>query len=90
MRVTPEKLHQIEVAEDYLRSLGFSQLRVRHHDTIARIELPLEDMQRVVANGTREKIETKFREIGFLFTTLDIAGFHSGSMNIILKDQNHG
>lgn len=83
--VTVEKLHQIEEAEAYLRSLGFRQLRVRHHDRLARIELPVEEMIRIIGNGTRDKIAAKFRDLGFLFTTIDLGGFKSGSMNILLK-----
>lgn len=83
--VTVEKLRQIEEAEKYLRSLGFRQLRVRHHDQLARIELPVEEMICIINNGLREPIIAKFRELGFLFTTLDIGGFKSGSMNIMLK-----
>lgn len=87
--VTAAKLKQIEAAEAYLKSLGFHQLRVRHHDQIARIELPLEDMQLIIGNSIRQKIVERFREIGFLFTTLDIAEFRSGSMNIMLKGEDH-
>ncbi len=86
--VTIEKLGQIEAAEKYLRSLGFKELRVRHHDQLARIELPLEEMNRIISNGLREPIIAKFRELGFLFTTLDIGGFKSGSMNIMLKGES--
>ncbi len=83
--VTPEKLKQIEAAEDYLKSLGFRQLRVRHHGQVARIELAVEDMMRLIVDGRREEVTRKFREIGFLFTTLDLTGFSSGSMNLMLK-----
>lgn len=83
--VTVEKLRQIEDAEAYLKSLGFRQLRVRHHDQLARIELPVEEMIRIIGNGTRDKIAAKFQELGFLFTTIDLGGFKSGSMNIMLK-----
>jgi uncharacterized protein len=83
--VTIEKLRQIEAAEAFLKSLGFRQLRVRHHDQLARIELPVEEMTRIIDNGLREQISSRFRDLGFLFTTLDIAGFKSGSMNIMLK-----
>lgn len=86
--VTPEKLRQIDQAESFLRSLGFTQLRVRHHDQIARIELPVADMSRVINNGIREQINRRFREIGFLFVTLDVAGFQSGSMNAMLKGRS--
>lgn len=83
--VTMEKLHRIEAAEAFLKSLGFRQLRVRHHDQLARIELPLDEMNRIINNGLREQIVVKFRELGFLFTTIDIGGFKSGGMNIMLK-----
>lgn len=86
--VTPEKLRQIDQAESFLRSLGFTQLRVRHHDQIARIELPVAEMSRVINNGIREQINRRFREIGFLFVTLDVAGFQSGSMNAMLKGRS--
>lgn len=88
-QVTKDKLKQIEEAEEFLRSLGFRQLRVRHHDTVARIELPREDMQRVLSNGTGDRIVERFREIGFFFTTIDLGGFKSGSMNVMLKGENH-
>ncbi len=83
--VTIEKLQQIEAAEAYLKSLGFRQLRVRHHDQLARIELPVDEMIRIINNGIRDQIAMKFRDLGFLFTTIDLAGFKSGSMNIMLK-----
>ncbi len=83
--VTVEKLQQIEAAEAYLKSLGFRQLRVRHHDQLARIELPVDEMIRIINNGIRDQITMKFRDLGFLFTTIDLAGFKSGSMNIMLK-----
>jgi len=88
-QVTRDKLRQIEQAEEFLRSLGFRQLRVRHHDIVARIELPREDMQKVLSNGTGDRIVERFREIGFFFTTIDLGGFKSGSMNVMLKGENH-
>jgi uncharacterized protein len=83
--VTIEKLRQIEQAELFLKSLGFRELRVRHHGDLARIELPPDDMRKVIENGLGKQIIDRFREIGFLFTTIDIAGLKSGSMNIMLK-----
>lgn len=83
--VTVEKLRQIEAAEAFLRNLGFREFRVRHHDQVARIELPVADMSRLINNGVREQIVAKFRELGFLFTALDIGGFQSGNLNTMLK-----
>jgi pyridinium-3,5-biscarboxylic acid mononucleotide sulfurtransferase len=88
-QVTRDKLKQIEQAEEFLRSLGFRQLRVRHHGAVARIELPQEDMQRVLSNGTGDRIVERFREIGFFFTAIDLGGFKSGSMNVMLKGENY-
>ena len=58
-------------------------------EQICRIELPLEDMRKVIANGLHEKISRHFRELGFLFTTIDLSGFKSGSMNAMLKGEEN-
>lgn len=84
-QVTPEKLKQVEDAESYLRSLGFRQLRVRHHGELARIELEQDDMRMLVEYGLGSRIEDQFRKIGFTYTALDITGFRSGKMNRTLK-----
>ncbi|MGH2543182.1 MAG: ATP-dependent sacrificial sulfur transferase LarE [Ardenticatenaceae bacterium] len=77
--ITRELLAQIEAAEDFLYELGLRQFRVRHHDEVARIEVPADDFPAILAQ--RETIVAHFRSIGYLFIALDIAGFHSGSMN---------
>ena len=74
-------LQQIWRGERFLRELGFRQLRVRHHGDIARLEVPLDDLPRVIAPETRAAIEAHFKTIGYLYVTLDLAGFRSGSMN---------
>ena len=79
--VTSEKLNQIARAERFLRSLGFSQLRVRHHDKIARIELLPTEMPRLLGNGLMESVISRLKEIGFTYITVDLQGFRSGSMN---------
>lgn len=88
-KVTVDKLRQVEEAEAFLKSLGFRQLRVRHHGDLARIELESADMQRVVANGLGARIEAKFRKIGFNYTAMDIAGFRSGKMNRTLEGEKN-
>lgn len=80
--ITIERLSQVERAEDILKSLGFDQLRVRHHDQIARIEIPTEEFQKVLAQSG--VIISKLREIGYHYVTLDLAGFRSGSMNEVI------
>ena len=84
-RITPEKLRQIDAAEEFVRSLGFRQFRVRHHDRLARLEIPLEDVPRLWEDGRREAIVRRFRELGYLFVTVDLAGFQSGSANLLLS-----
>lgn len=79
--ITKEKLAQVEEAESYLRGLGFRQVRVRHHDDIARIELAPAEMGRLWADGLAGRVAAKLKEIGFLFVTLDLQGYRSGSMN---------
>lgn len=77
--ITPELLRQIETAEDVLVALGFMQFRVRHHNEIARIELPAEDFARAIAH--HQTIVEGVRAAGYRFVTLDLAGFRSGSLN---------
>ncbi len=87
LEITEQRLGQIEQAEDYLRSLGFVEFRVRHHDTIARIEVAAEDIEKVTAEPMRSKIVEKLKTIGFKFVAIDLAGFRSGSLNVQLSEQ---
>jgi uncharacterized protein len=83
--VTIEALDQIEAAESFLRSLGLRQLRVRHHGQVARIELDEGGMAVLMRDGRRQAVVNRFKELGFAYVTLDLAGFRSGSMNEVLK-----
>jgi pyridinium-3,5-biscarboxylic acid mononucleotide sulfurtransferase len=83
-RITADKLRQVEAAEEFVRSLGFRQFRVRHHDRLARLEIPREDMTRLWQDDRHAAIVRRFRELGYLFVTLDLAGFQSGSANLLL------
>ncbi|HTK92490.1 MAG TPA: ATP-dependent sacrificial sulfur transferase LarE [Verrucomicrobiae bacterium] len=83
--ITAEKLRQVDRAEAFLRELGFGQFRVRHHDRLARIELPPEEMPRVWEDGRHAAIVRRFRELGYGFVTLDLQGFRSGSANEALQ-----
>lgn len=74
-KITPDLLRQIETAEYVLADLGFRQYRVRHHDTVARIELPAADLPRAIE--LRERIVQGIREVGYKHVTLDLAGFRS-------------
>jgi uncharacterized protein len=83
--ITPEKLRRIDDAEAFVRSLGFRQFRVRHHDRLARLELPPEEIERLFEDGRHEAVVKRFKELGYLYVTLDLQGFRSGSANEILK-----
>ncbi|MCH9036250.1 MAG: ATP-dependent sacrificial sulfur transferase LarE [Chloroflexi bacterium] len=84
-RVTPEVLLQIEKAESYLKGLGIRDLRVRHHDTIARIEVDSEGISLLAQDAVRRDLVRHFRSIGYTYVTLDLSGFRSGSMNEVLQ-----
>ncbi len=82
--VSVEALTRIARAEEFLRGLGIRQLRVRHHDTIARIEVEPKDFALLVEEGTRQRVTEFFRSIGYAYVTLDLSGFRSGSLNEVL------
>jgi uncharacterized protein len=82
-RITRDKLRRIEKAEDYLRGLGFQELRVRHHGGIARIEVAERDMPRVLER--RREIAGRLKELGFTYVSLDLQGYRSGSMDEALR-----
>jgi len=77
--ITPELLRQIEAAEDVLVELGFRQFRVRHHNEIARLELPAEEFPKAIEQHMA--IVNGVKAAGYRFVTLDLAGFRSGSLN---------
>ncbi len=79
--VSFELLDKIARAEKYLHEHDFRQVRVRHHGAIARIEVPPEDMQRLIAEDLREDLINHIRDLGYLFVTLDLAGYKTGSLN---------
>ena len=83
--ITPEKLRQVDAAEAFLRSLGFRQFRVRHHDRLARIEIPRDEIPRLWEDERHSKIVARFRQLGYLYVAVDLQGFRSGSMNEVLK-----
>ncbi len=83
--VTDEKLRMIERAESALRELGFRICRVRHHDTMARIELGRDEMARAVEPGMAEVIDRKLRTIGYTNVVIDLRGYRLGSLNEALR-----
>ena len=83
--VTDEKLRTIERAEEVLRGLGFRICRVRHHDTIARIELGQEEMARAVDPAVAAAIDSELRALGYQHVTIDLRGYRLGSLNDALR-----
>jgi uncharacterized protein len=83
--VTPERLQMIDRAEQCLRHYGLDAVRVRYHrGDLARIEVPVEALSLFCQPEVREAVLQRFREVGFKFVTLDLAGFRSGSLNTLL------
>lgn len=83
--ITEEKLHMIDSAEQFLIEHGFFEERVRIHGNIARIEVPPKDIPRLAADEIREAVYEEFKKLGFLFVTLDLKGYRTGSMNATLN-----
>ena len=82
--ITEEKLHMIDRAEQFLIERGFFEERVRMHGNIARIEVPSADIPRLASDEVREEVYDEFKKLGFLFVTLDLKGYRTGSMNATL------
>ena len=77
-------LERIDAAEDFLRSIGFAQVRVRHHGDVARIEVSEDAMPRLLEQRLRCEVAARFRELGYLYTTIDAEGYRTGSMNTMI------
>ncbi|WP_135554002.1 ATP-dependent sacrificial sulfur transferase LarE [Paenibacillus cymbidii] len=77
------KIDQLDQAEFFLSQLGFYQVRVRHHDKIARIEVMPDEIAKVIEH--RDAIHAKFTKLGFSYVTLDLQGYRTGSMNEVLS-----
>jgi uncharacterized protein len=82
MKITKERLKQVESAEEYLFSLGIRQCRVRYHDCIARIEVTPDDIPTIMTHA--QKIIKRFKTLGFTYITLDLQGYRTGSLNEVL------
>lgn len=80
-RIDEAVLQMVGAGEKFLKSLGFGQLRVRHHDKIARIEVDKESLPKVMEKGIMDSIIKEFEELGYIYVTLDLKGYRPGSMN---------
>jgi uncharacterized protein len=85
-----QELRRIEEAENALMNAGLRAVRVRHHGDLARIEVPVEDLPKLVSSGTRDTIVKQLREAGYRHITLDLAGYRAGSLNEALNIETGG
>lgn len=85
--VTIEKLSVVDRGEDILRSLGFREFRVRHHDELARLEIAPAELDRALRREVVDELAARFRELGFRYVTLDLHGYRTGAMNEVLDKQ---
>lgn len=86
--VTRERLAQVEGLEAALHGLGFRKVRVRWHESVARIEVPEDDLPRIVEPEIREAIQKAAQESGFRFAAVDLAGYRTGSLNQLLEGRS--
>lgn len=86
-KITKERLKQVERAESYLSKLDLNQIRVRHHNDIARIEVTEDDFRKILKDAG--KIVQQFKKLGFIYITLDIEGYRTGSLNEVLKNEKN-
>jgi uncharacterized protein len=85
VEVTPERAARVDRAEQYLRQLGLANLRVRYHPgDHARIEVSIEDLPRVIEPAARVQLVETFKTLGFKFVSLDLEGFRSGGLNVLV------
>lgn len=87
LEITQQRLSQIEQAEEFLRTLGLVEFRVRHHDQVARIEVKPQDIEKIISEPARSQIVEKLKTLGFKFVALDLQGFRSGALNEMLTEK---
>lgn len=88
--ITREGLDKVAAGERLLRRLGFRECRVRYHEKVARIEVPAAELARLVEPEVRSEIVAELKKLGFLWVTVDLQGFRSGSLNEALEDKDAG
>ena len=85
MKITRENLIKVDRAERFLRKFGIAQVRVRHHDKLARIEVQKGDIPKLLEEKLRRQVLSCFKKLGYSYVTVDLEGYRSGSMNEALK-----
>ncbi len=83
-KLTPEKMRQVYEVESYIHSLGFPQVRVRHHGKIAIVEVPPDQREAFARTAILDAVSRKIKEVGFLYATLDMEGYLTGKLNQVL------
>ncbi len=84
VEITPENLGMVERAEEAIRSLGFRQVRVRHHEALARIEVDPGDVAKLASEEVRRVVLERLKQVGYRYVALDLQGYRTGSMNEVL------
>jgi uncharacterized protein len=82
--ITPDKLKAVEISEQVLFGLGFKQARVRHHGSLARIEVAPEDIGRLLQPAIRDSVYSGLKKAGFIYVAADLHGYRMGSMNQLI------
>jgi uncharacterized protein len=85
VRITEEKLKVVDQGEEKLREMGFRVFRVRHHDSLVRLEFGPEDLEKALNPEMASILATKFKSLGFKYVTLDLEGYRTGSANEVLS-----
>ena len=84
IKIEKSILRKIDIAENYLHKLGFTNIRVRHHNSIARIEVSRPDIKLFGKEALREKIVRKLKSLGYKYITVDLEGYRTGSLNLLV------
>lgn len=87
--VTIERLSVVDRGEAILREMGFREFRVRHHDSLVRLEIAAAEMERALRVEVVDDLARRFRELGFKYVTLDLQGYRSGAMNEVLDQRGN-
>jgi len=89
IRIEPTLLKRLDSAEQFLRGMGFRQVRVRHHGTIARVEVEPEEICRLAFPEVRRQVAEKLKDLGYLYPVLDLDGYRTGSLNAVMKQKGN-
>jgi uncharacterized protein len=85
--VTIDRLSTVDRGEEILREMGFREFRVRHHDSLVRLEIASGEMIRALNVEVIDELARRFSELGFKYVTLDLQGYRSGAMNEVLDQR---